>query len=464
MKNASNSTFDSRPPIFGRKITSVFPKIFSIPHQSTGTIKAGLIVPMLAAEILVNLPALLFLRFYLKKHKSKKNKIFRVAYFADCLDEVNGIANNLREVTSYMRSTGKQASLIGCAFHTRTRGIIENSYVFLLPRFFSMEAYGYSSTELALPHFGQLAKLLMRYPISLLEIETPSAGGIAIAIAAHIAGIKVISHYRTDATGYVRMLVPAKWIHTAVLYFIRLFCKVTRPIVVPCESYKKILQNELKVPEKDIAILPRGIALSSYNPSYRGKGTWENIFHTVKKNARFLYVGRISKEKDLPFLEEVWHDFHKMHPNAELAFAGDGWYLEILKKNFKEEENVFFAGNRGGSELAGLYADADYFVFPSGTDTFGNVVVEALASGTPAIVTDKGGPQDIIRNHDCGYILPFRDKASWIETFGKCVQGIATEEYSAMRENAKIRSTDFTLDKSANAQWKFFENICGYKE
>ena len=99
-------------------------------------------------------------------------------------------------------------------------------------------------------------------------------------------------------------------------------------------------------------------------------------------------------------------------------------------------------------------------LFPSTTDTFGNVVVEALASGTPAIVSDKGGPQDIVFGKDCGYILPSDDATAWMNQLDECIQLRRNESsYLPMRENAYKRSKDFTLEKAAAAQWEFYKKV-----
>ncbi|MFA6622475.1 MAG: glycosyltransferase [Fibrobacteraceae bacterium] len=469
MKTASSSTtaadnrYDSRPPVFGRTVTSVFPQKPAMKHWGTGRIKAGFILVMLAWEIISNLPGLLSLRlFYTKYKKNRRPGPIRMVYSADCLDEVNGIANNLRQVGTYIRRSGHQVALVGNVFNTRTRGVIENGYVFLLPRLFSMEAIGYANTELSIPRVETVFRLLRRYPVDLIEMESPSATNWTILLCARIIGIRTIGHYRTDAMGYVRMLVPAKWIHFAVLILTRVFYRMARPVISPCEAYKKILIDEIKVPEDKVVILPRGIELALYSPSKRGNGVWESIAgENAPRRTRFLFVGRISKEKDIPYLEDLWHEFHKGRNDAELMFVGDGWYLQKLKEHFKDSPEVHYAGIRGGKELAGLYADADFFVFPSATDTFGNVVVEALASGTPAIVTDKGGPQDIIRGKDCGFVLPFHDKKAWLEQFVECteLQHSGKSDYEQMRKDAYKRSQDFTLEISASAQWNFFNSL-----
>ena len=111
--------------------------------------------------------------------------------------------------------------------------------------------------------------------------------------------------------------------------------------------------------------------------------------------------------------------------------------------------------------MSSLYADADFFIFPSGTDTFGNVVVESIASGTPVLVTDRGGPQDIVEGHDCGSILPYEALEKWLEEMDRCCRlKIEQEaEYAAMRDRAYARSQCYTLDNAVEAQWSFFRQV-----
>jgi len=455
-----NKKYDSRPEIFGRKVTSVFPKYFSFSHQRPGNIRTCMIPPIVFWEVIRNIIPLLKLRSYLaKKRKENRTGKIRVAFYSDNLDEVNGIANNLRHVISFMRNNGYQAALAGSAFNTRMNGVVENGYVILLPRIFSMEQLGYSNSELAIPHVHPAIRLIKRYPVDIVELETPSPGAWAIGICAKLAGIKVISHYRTDVPTYTRTLVKAKWMHTYVLWLMQIFYHFTRPVISPCKDYKDILVKDIKIPRNDVQILPRGIPLENYSPENRGKGVWER-FSDFKNKVRFIYVGRISKEKNLPFLENLWMDFRKKNPDAELMLVGDGWYLQEMKEHFKNTPEVHFAGVQGGAALAGLYADADYFLFPSNTDTFGNVVVEAIASGTPAIVSDKGGPQDIVYGKNCGFILPADSKASWLSQMEACIRVRENDaEYQGLRKNAYNRSKDYTLEKSVKEQWNFFERL-----
>jgi len=475
MTNASNSTklkptdqLDTRPAIFGRTVTSTFRKAYGIKHKPPGNVRTAWIPPIVFGSALLNIPKLLKLRSYLKKERAerlgKNPDDVSVLYYSDNLDETNGIANNLRNVIPYMRAHGLKAFLAGSAFNTRPCGVVENSYCMLLPRMFSMEQLGYANSELAIPRVGHVLRLLKRYPVDIIELETPSPGAWLIALCGHIAGVKVMSHYRTDVPQYTRTLVKAKWMHYYVLKLMQIFYWMARPVISPCDDYSDALVNELKVPRSQVKLMPRGLPLERFQPDMRGKGTWEKFGCTrEQRKVRFAFIGRISKEKNLEFLNNVWKKFATKHNDVELMYVGYGWYLEEIKKNFAEsnvKDSVSFAGEQGGETLSGLYADADFFLFPSTTDTFGNVVVEAMSTGTPAVVSNYGGPRNIVDNEKYGWILPI-DENKWLEALENC-RSMKLEregEYEQMRKDCHERSKRYTLENSSNSQFQFFRQV-----
>ena len=488
MPTASNSTklkptdsLDTRPAIFGRTVTSTFRKMSGFKHQPPGNLRTGMIPPIVFGSLFLNLPKLLKLRFYLKKERKKHPADdVRILFYSDNLDETNGIANNLRNVIPYMRAHGMNAFLAGNAFNTRPCGVVENGYCLLLPRMFSMEQLGYANSELAMPRVGPVLRLLKRYPVDLIEFETPSPGAWLVCFCAKVAGIKVFSHYRTDVPTYTKTLVKAKWMFHFVLRLMKIFYRMTRPVVRPCKDYANILTSQLKVPENQVQILPRGLPLEKFSQNLRGKGTWERFngagaptdntqTDVVQSNAtqvriarkvRFSFIGRISKEKNLEFLNSVWKKFAAKHKDVELMYVGYGWYLEEIKKFFEGDSSVHFAGEQGGEILAGLYADSDFFLFPSTTDTFGNVVVEAMSTGTPAIVSDYGGPHDIVMDEAAGRILPI-DEDAWLNALEECRKLYLEEPdtYAKMRETAHERSLKYTMESSTKAQFDYFRKL-----
>jgi hypothetical protein len=291
-------------------------------HKPPGNIRTCWIPPIVFGTCILNIPKLLKLRWYMNKERKKRDPDdVSVIFYSDLLDETNGIANNLRHIVPYMRAHGMKASLAGIAFNTRPCGVVENGYCFLLPRIFSMELLGYANSELDIMRIGPVLRLLKRYPVDIIELETPSPGAWLVRFCAFFAGVKVLSHYRTDVPTYTKTLVKAKWMHVYVLWLMRIFYAMSRPVISPCDDYVEILKKQLKVPADKIVMLPRGLPLDQFNPSWAGKGTWERFGE--KKAVRFLFCGRISKERhSLP--ERVWKEFAKRHDDVQLMFVGYG--------------------------------------------------------------------------------------------------------------------------------------------
>src|SRR4030095_10824370 len=151
-------------------------------------------------------------------------------------------------------------------------------------------------------------------------------------------------------------------------------------------------------PEK-LCILPRGLDTALFHPSKRDPGFWQK--HGVANGSRvLLYVGRISKEKDLDVIVQAWPKLQRS--GVVLAFVGEGPYRAELQRLLPE---AVFTGILAGRDLATAYARLDLFLFPSTTDTVGNVIVEALAAGVPCVVSDQGGPKDLINAGKTGLVM-----------------------------------------------------------
>jgi len=184
---------------------------------------------------------------------------------------------------------------------------------------------------------------------------------------------------------------------------------------------------EKGLPKEKLRILPRGLETEVFDLRHRDPGFWK------KRGARgkvVLYVGRISKEKELEFLAQVAERM-KRDTQIHFAFTGDGPLLPELKKRLPQ---ALFTGTLHGEDLSRAYASADLFVFPSTTDTYGNVVIEALASGLPVLVSDQGGPRELLRNPADGEVIT-GDAAAWEYAIRRILgQNGNDEERRARRE------------------------------
>lgn len=455
---------DVRPPFPGREISSVFkyrPWHFRPKSQTLGIF----LIPILVFfESIIHVFTLLSLRRIMAKRKKNSNTLGpAVAFFSDNLDEVNGIANNLRQVIPHHRGQGRAAYLVGTAFHTRKNGVVENSYTILLPQIFSMEQLGYKDSELAIPAIGPLLRFLKRYPVDLVELQTPAVGAWVVMLCCKIAGIRVISHYRTDIMGYVRLLLKNPILTLYIRIWMWLFCQMTKPVVVPSQDFVNSLCADYGLNKKDLILLPRGIQTQRFSPELRAGNLWEQYVGINNNRVRFLFVGRVSREKALHFLAGVWKDFRNIRPQSEMLIVGAGPYLDELKQEFATCPEVYLIGQKDLDSLAHLYAQADWLVFPSGTDTFGNVIVESLCTGTPALVSDRGGPRDIVQGIDCARILPFENHSAWLQAMEQAFDMTSNSpaEYEQMRIRCYERSREYTLEAACTKQWRFYESLCG---
>jgi len=129
-----------------------------------------------------------------------------------------------------------------------------------------------------------------------------------------------------------------------------------------------------------------------------------------------LYVGRVSVEKNMPQLTEVWKKVHAACRarglDAELIVVGDGPYRAEMEKTLRGRDAIFL-GFRHGEELSTIYASSDMFAFPSTTDTLGQVVMESQGSGLAVIVTDEGGPKEVVEDGQTGFVIAAEDVDAW---------------------------------------------------
>ena len=185
-------------------------------------------------------------------------------------------------------------------------------------------------------------------------------------------------------------------------------------------------------------ILPRGLDTALFSPEHRDLGFWQK-FGEHNGAVHLLYVGRISKEKDLDVLAEAYRQLREEGLPIQLYFVGDGPYLQALNQALPE---AVFTGYLRGKELAAAYASADVFVFPSTTDTFGNVVIEAQASGVPVIVSDTGGPKELVESNVNGVVTKSHD----VDDLARAIRDLVKNKRK--REEMSRQARQAVVDRS----------------
>ncbi len=352
------------------------------------------------------------------------------AWFTDTLEDVNGVANTIRKLTAAVCAEGHDLTVVTSRSTISISGIPIKNFApigeFELPE--------YELQKLSFPPILEILDYIQREGFTELIISTPGPIGLSALLAGKILGIRTSGIYHTDFPQYVRILTEDSALETLTWTFMKFFYGQLDRIYVNSESYRRAWIDR-GLPADKFAILPRGLDTALFHPSRRDPEFW------VKRGAPagspvLLYVGRVSKEKNFDVILGMWKRLKSGHPagptgadassvngtpvSPTLAIVGDGPYLAELKTLLPD---AIFTGYLAGLELATAFASADLFLFPSTTDTYGNVVVEALASGLPNVVSDQGGPKDLIQPGKTGSITRALD----IEDFTRAVRCLLTE-------------------------------------
>jgi glycosyltransferase involved in cell wall biosynthesis len=204
----------------------------------------------------------------------------------------------------------------------------------------------------------------------------------------------------------VRILTDDSWMETLTWNYMQWFYEQMDIVFVNSDDYRHALEGR-GIEAGRIHILPRGLDTELFAPGRRREDFWKRR-GLQDGEIGLLYAGRVSKEKKLDLFAAAVRKLKEEGLPVRALVVGHGPYAEEWKASFPE---AIFTGYLSGEELATAYASADMFVFPSTTDTFGNVILEAQASGLPCVVSDQGGPRELVTDGKDGFVTRGGDLA-----------------------------------------------------
>jgi len=308
----------------------------------------------------------------------------------------------------------------------------------------------YELQKLSFPPFLQILDYIQREQFTEIIISTPGPIGLSGLLAAKMLNLQTSGIYHTDFPQYIRILTEDRFLESLAWNYMHWFYGQFDTVFVNSEQYRKSWVDRGIDPEK-LKILPRGLDTDLFTPAHRDTNFWER--HGSKNGAvRLLYVGRISREKDLDVLAAAFGQLRKEGLPVNLLMVGHGPYSQALAENLPE---AIFTGYLEGEELAKAYASSDIFVFPSTTDTFGNVIIEAQACGLPVIVSDLGGPKELVSHGLDGLIT----KSHNVEDFTNAVRTLVNDPQlrADMAKNARQRVVDRSWPSAFRKFWSATE-------
>ena len=322
------------------------------------------------------------------------------AWFTDTLEDVNGVATTIRKMTAAGAAAGKELTVVT----SRNDLTIDDIPIKNFEPIGEFELPEYELQKLSFPPILQILDYIQRERFSEVIISTPGPIGLTALLAAKMLNLQTSGIYHTDFPQYVRILTEDSFLESVTWRYMHWFYNQLDTVFVNSEEYRESWIKRGFEPEK-LKIFPRGLDTQLFHPTRRDPAFFEK-FGSKNGQVRLLYVGRVSKEKDLDLLAEAYRRLRAEGLSIQLCIVGHGPYSKEFSESLPE---ALFTGYLKGKDLAAAYASADIFVFPSTTDTFGNVIIEAQASGVPVIVSDSGGPKELVENERNGLITKSHD-------------------------------------------------------
>jgi glycosyltransferase involved in cell wall biosynthesis len=382
----------------------------------------------------------------------------RVAYFPDSFHEINGVAHTSRHFEAFARR--RNLPFLCVRAGDRPQALIEDGPVWTLEL-----SRGFLSFALEkdlrydpafLRHIPLIGEVLERFRPDLIHITGPSEVGMLGAGLAHHLDVPLAASWHTNVheylarrSGWFLNFLPERQsaaagqkIEDLTMAAAAKFYSVAQVLFAPNPELCALLERTTGRP---CHLMPRGVDAQLFHPDKRKRDPEDHAFVLG-------FVGRLSVEKNIALLVQVQNELEqKGHTNFRFLIVGHGGEADWLRERLPRAE---FPGVLRGEELAAAYASMDLFVFPSHTDTFGNVVLEALASGVPAIVTPDGGPCTIIREGETGRIVPD-------EGFAAAVAEVLAdpEKHADLRKAARAYALTASWDSVFEGVYAGYESI-----
>jgi len=325
----------------------------------------------------------------------------RIAYVTETYPpELNGVSLTVERTVRFLRAQGHLVELIRPRQPGEARLDADDEM-----RTAGCAIPVYRELRFGLARAATLVRRFERTRPEIVHLATPGPLAWAALAAARSLGIVTTSDFRTNFHQYSRYYRIA-FLGRPVLGLLRRFHNLTQRTFVPTRGGAAEL---LAAGFHNLAVVGRGVDSEGFAPSLRSdvlRARWNAGAAPV-----LLMVGRVAAEKNVELGLRAFERARALRPGTQMIVVGDGPARAALEKAYPEAR---FAGVKRGAELAAHYASADVFLFPSLSDTFGNVVMEALASGLPVVAFDTAAPAEHVVDAVSGRLVAPGDEDAYI--------------------------------------------------
>ncbi len=308
--------------------------------------------------------------------------------------EVNGVSMTVARVVEGMRARGHRVQLVRPRQSAADTPVHTDAYDEVLMR--GLPIPRYPELKMGLPQSGALLTLWSTQRPDLVHIATEGPLGWSALRAARRLGVPVSSDFRTNFHAYAQHY-GISLLKRPVLAYLRYFHSRTVCTMVPTESLRRELVEQ---GFRDLSVVARGVDTVRFHPAHRS-AELRRQWGVGDDDMVVMCVGRLAPEKNLNDLLAAYQAMRRVQPRTRLVLVGDGPARPTLQAACPE---AIFAGSRTGADLSAHYASADAFLFPSLTETFGNVTPEAMASGLPVLAYDHAAAGQLIEHGENGLL------------------------------------------------------------
>lgn len=310
----------------------------------------------------------------------------------------------------------------------------------------------YGEMEMFAPRLRAFLAHARKDRVDVIHLTTPGPIGLAALYAASRLRVPLVGSFHTDLAAYTTVLSGLPRLGALMREYMRWPYGKCARVLVPSEDTRRLLIGAKGNPRR-IEVWPRGVETSLFSPHKRSAALRET-WHVSDRRPALLYVGRVSREKELHLLPLMQGRLHALGIKHRFIIAGQGPMLGELGRRMLD---AVFTGLLSREAVADAFASADVFVFPSRTDTAGNVVLEAQASGVPVVVADAGGPRENMVDGSTGLVVNGTDPERWADTVAQLLRGGRRDQMAASaREFALAREWEQALQPLYRA----YQEVC----
>ncbi len=354
--------------------------------------------------------------------------------------EINGVAMSIGRMVQGLRAQGHRVDVI------RPRQAQDQSHHgddLTLP---GLPLPGYAALRFGLPARGRLLRRWRKERPDVVHVVTEGPLGWSAVSAARRLGIATTSGFHTNFHRYSQHY-GAGWLCAAVALYLRNFHRRTAATLVPTQAMAAELAAE-GIP--GVHVVGRGVDTQLFSPERRSAALRQH-WGCTDEHLVCLYVGRLAPEKNLQLAEHSFARIAQDHPRERMVWVGDGPARAALEQRHPQH---IFVGSQVGTELAAHYASADLFLFPSLTETYGNVVAEAMASALPVLAYRSAAAAELITSGHNGLLAPPGDQQAFIDGALQLAQ-LPSPQRQTLGQAARTR----TLERSWQQVYQQLEHI-----